>query len=261
MKVYFASDVHLGAAIIKDNRLHEQLFVSWLDEVRKDADRVYLLGDIFDYWFEYKTVAPRGFVRCLGKLCELTDSGIEVHFFTGNHDVWIFDYLPAECGIIVHRHDEKIVIDNTTLYVGHGDEVGKYDRRYMMLKGFFNSRVAQFCYSLLHPDLAGWIATTWSRQSRKAHQTKRSHQKFKSFMGVEREYQLKMSKDILASGEKIDYFVFGHRHIVLDHELNTQSRLLIIGDWLWNYSYAVYHDGQIEIKRYQKALDHKAELL
>lgn len=262
MKIYFASDVHLGAAMIKNPRLHEKLFVQWLDDIKADADKLFLLGDVFDYWYEYRAVAPRGFVRFLGKLCELTDSGIEVHLFTGNHDVWVFDYLPSECGVILHREPMRFSACGKTFYVGHGDEVGRYDRRYMLLKGFFKNPIAQFFYSLLHPDFANWIARTWSRLSRRQHERKASHQKFKTFMGEEREYQIRMARDLLAaSDEHIDYFVFGHRHIVRDHQLSPASRLLMIGDWLWNFSYAVCSDGLMEIKTYAPAVKQKDQFV
>ncbi len=240
MKIYFASDVHLGASAVKNGRKHEQLFVRWLDTVKADAEKIFLLGDIFDYWYEYKTVAPRGFVRVLGKICELSDSGVEVHFFTGNHDVWVFDYLPSECGVIVHRSDVDMTFAGKRFRIGHGDEVGKYDLGYTILKGVFKSRVAQWFYSLVHPDLAGWFAHTWSSRSRKAHQNKKSHTKYKSFMGADREFQILMAEDMVKAGTAADYFVYGHRHVVFDHELSNGSRVVNVGDWLRNFSYGEF---------------------
>ncbi len=239
-KIYFASDVHLGTTTVKNARAHEQLFVRWLDTVKADAAQVFLLGDIFDYWYEYKTVAPRGFVRMLGKICEMTDAGIEVHFFTGNHDVWVFDYLPSECGITVHQSDIDICLAGKQFRIGHGDEVGRYDRSYMLLKAIFKSRIAQWFYSLIHPDLAGWFATTWSHQSRKTHQNSKSHEKYKSFMGADKEHQILMARDLLAAGRKIDYFVYGHRHVAFDYALTPDSHLYNVGDWLRNFTYGVF---------------------
>lgn len=246
MKIYFASDVHLGAPAIKDKRLHEKIFVDWLDKVKKDADEIYLLGDIFDYWYEYKTVAPRGFVRFLGKICEITDSGIKVHIFTGNHDVWIFDYLPSECGVEVHRKPIEFECKGKRFFVGHGDGMGGYDKGYALMKAVFESKIAQFLYSLLHPTLAGWIANTWSSKSRK-HNNKNT--KMHVFRGADKEHQVMFAKEFLQNGGKADYFIFGHRHIVADYPIET-SRVLIIGDWMWNFTYAVFDGEDVKIEKW-----------
>lgn len=246
MKIFFASDVHLGASAITDKRRHEKIFIDWLDAIKHEADEIYLLGDIFDYWFEYKTVAPRGFVRLLGKLCELTDSGIKVHIFTGNHDVWIYDYLPSECGVEVHRKPYEFECSGKIFYVGHGDGLGNYDKSYNLLKWLFENKVAQFLYSLLHPDFSGWIAHTWSRKSRK-HNNKNTQ--MHSFLGPDKEHQILFAKEYIKE-HKIDYFVFGHRHIVVDYPINEQCRVLTIGDWLCNFSYAVFDGEDVKIIRW-----------
>ena len=133
-KIYFASDVHLGAAGIKDPKMHERIFVSWLDSIKESASEIYLLGDIFDFWWEYKTVIPRGFARFIGKLCELTDRGITIHYFTGNHDMWIFDYLPSETGVKLYREAVSITLNGKRFFLAHGDGLGSYDKKYIMLK-------------------------------------------------------------------------------------------------------------------------------
>lgn len=248
MKVYFASDAHLGAPIIEDKRAHEKMFVEWLDYVEKDADAIYLLGDVFDYWYEYKTVAPRGYIRFLGKLCALVDKGIEVHIFPGNHDVWMFDYLQQECGVKVHHTHETLTLCGKRFFVGHGDGLGTYDRGYNLLKWVFKCRIAQFCYSLLHPDFAGWIARTWSFKSRKRNNRNAAKHEAKP---IEKEFQVRYALEHLKSDADIDYFVFGHRHIIRDVALNAKSRVLIIGDWLYNFSYALFDGDDIRIVKWQ----------
>lgn len=243
MKLYFASDVHLGAPTIADHRKHELNFVHWLDKIKDDADEIYLLGDIFDYWFEYHTVVPKGFVRTLGRLAEMTDRGIKVHIFTGNHDVWMWNYLEKECGLIVHHDCCSVEADGRRLYIGHGDGVGGYDKGYALLKWLFTCRVAQVLYSWLHPDIAGWIATTWSGSSRKKDN---KNVKFHSFRG-EDEHQVRFARTLLDKGEPIDYFVFGHRHVVADYPLNEACRLVVLGEWMEKCTYAVLDDGEISV--------------
>ncbi len=246
MKLYFASDVHLGAPTIADHRTHELRFVKWLDAIRNDADEVYLLGDIFDYWFEYTTVVPKGFVRFLAKLCELTEKGIKVHIFTGNHDVWMWDYLPNECGVEIHHEHFSFCADGKKFFIGHGDGLGNYDRGYNMLKWLFNWRIAQVCYSCIHPDLGGWIARTWSKSSRK-HNANVS--KFHSFQG-EDEHQVKFARQYLSEGNDTNYFIFGHRHVIADYQLQPNSRLLILGEWMQGSTYAVCTNGILELKSF-----------
>ncbi len=247
MKVYFASDAHLGAPYIRDKRVHEQIFIDFLRFASKDADRIYLLGDMFDYWFEYRSVVPKGYVRFLGELCRLTDSGVEVHIFTGNHDAWMFSYLQRECGLQVHTHDVQTEICGRTFHIGHGDEVGwRRDCKYMILKKLFRSRIVQFCYRLLHPDLGALIAKLWSGSSRK----KNNKQTWMhSFRGEEREYQLLRAREMLSEGAAIDYFVYGHRHIVHQQQLG-RAQFAIIGDWVRNFTYALYDGTDFQIKRF-----------
>ena len=150
MKIYFASDLHLGCPNFEKSLEREKHFIKWLDIIKKDADAIYLLGDIFDYWYEFKKVVPRGFVRFLGKLAELADSGISIHFFTGNHDIWVDDYLPKEIGLHLHRKAKSIQIGNKKFFIGHGDGLGNYDYKYKLLKSVFTNKIAQFLYSRLH---------------------------------------------------------------------------------------------------------------
>ncbi len=244
MKLYFASDLHLGAPTIADHRTHELRFIKWLDTIKADADEIFLLGDMFDYWFEYTTVVPKGAVRFLSKLCELTDSGIKVHIFTGNHDVWMWDYLPTECGVEVHHEPYTFEADGKQFFVGHGDGLGNYDRAYNLLKWIFNWRVAQVCYSCLHPDLAGFIARTWSKNSRK-HNAKVL--KFHTFR-AEDEHQVMFARNYLEHGGNADYFIFGHRHVKADYQLTPyNSRLLVLGEWMQGSTYAICDNGTLQL--------------
>ena len=236
----------MGAPAVKDKRRHESIFVEWLDKIKADADEIYLLGDIFDYWYEYSSVVPRGFARFLGKLCELTDSGIKVHIFTGNHDVWMFSYLQTECGAEVHTTLYEFDSCGKHFLVGHGDGLGKDERGYRLMKSIFESKVAQFFYSLLHPTFATWFAKSLSRRSRKRNN---KNTKMHSYLGDDKEYQVIYAKERLAKGDKIDYFIFGHRHIVKDCQVG-ESKVLMIGDWMWNFSYAVFDGNETVIKRW-----------
>lgn len=243
MKIYFASDIHLGAPSIKDHRAHEMRFVRFLESIENDADELFLLGDIFDYWFEYKSVAPKGFVRFLGKISQMTDKGIKVHFFTGNHDVWMWDYLEKECGVEVHHKHCEIERDGRRLFIGHGDGLGNYDRGYNLLKWIFENRVAQFLYSMLHPNFANWIATTWSGNSRKRDD---KNTKFHTFRNEE-EHQVMFARKQISEGKHFDYYVFGHRHVEADYPLNDATRLIVLGQWMSGSTYAVMTDGKLEL--------------
>lgn len=249
MKIYFASDAHLGAAIVTDKREHERKLVTWLDAIKDDADAIYFLGDMFDYWYEYKTVVPKGYVRFLAKLCELTERGIDVHMFTGNHDVWMFDYLPDECGVTIHRKYYEFTADGKHFLVGHGDNIGNYDKIYMLMKMVFESPVAQWFYSKLHPDFSGWIAHSRCEGSRRQNEKRKE---FTTFRGEEREFQIRFAKEYLSKGNAVDYFVFGHRHIMHDFAIGNDkgSRVLMIGDWLKNFSYAVFDGNDITIEQW-----------
>ncbi len=236
-KIYFASDVHLGAAALKHSRERELLFVSWLHEVKKDAEAIFLLGDIFDFWFEYRKVAPQGFVRVLGALAEICDSGIPVHFFTGNHDVWVFDYLPRETGVIVHHGPFETELLGKKFFLAHGDDLGKTDFKYQILTRFFHNKIAQWAFAKIHPDLSFRLAFFWSKNSRMAKGIEGP-----GFLGEDHEHQIIFAKKKLKD-EHFDYFVVGHRHIALNFKLNENSKIIILGDWFKGCTYGVW-DGQ-----------------
>ncbi len=245
-KIYFASDVHLGAPVMTNNSERERLFVKWLDTVKKDAGAIYLLGDIFDFWFEYKRVVPRGFTRFLGKIAEITDSGIPVHFFTGNHDIWVFDYLPNELGVIVHRDIVKTELGGKKFFIAHGDGLGPFDKGYKFLKKIFTNKFLQWCFARLHPNFGIWLAVKWSGHSR----LKNGMIAADEFRGDDKEWLVLYAKEELKK-EHFDYFVFGHRHIPCSIDLGNNSRYINTGDWVTNFTYAVFDGGNMELCKFE----------
>jgi UDP-2,3-diacylglucosamine hydrolase len=241
--IYFASDVHLGMHPKERSAERERIFTRWLDEIKNDAGEIYLVGDIFDYWFEYRKVVPRGFTRTLGKISELTDRGITVHFFTGNHDVWVFDYLPSETGVILHREPYITTLDGKKFLIAHGDGLGPGEGYYKMMKKIFTSKTLQWLYARLHPNFTIAFAHRWSKNSRYAKGIS------VDFLGEDREILIQYARKKLAE-EYFDYFIFGHRHIPLDFKLDEKTRLIYLGDWIINFTFAVYDGKNLELKKY-----------
>ncbi len=239
-KIYFASDFHFGIPDRKGSLERENLFTVWLENVRKDASEIYLMGDLFDFWFEYKTVIPRGYVRLLGKLAEIADSGVKIHLFRGNHDMWAFDYLSTEVNIEIHREPEFKEYNGKVFYLAHGDGLGPGDLGYKFIKKIFQNRVNQWLFRWIHPDMGIRIALFWSRQSRfaslvKEEKTERDKNFIESRLTVH-------SKHILESHPEVKYFVYGHFHYPTDTSLSENSRQITLGDWLTHFTYAVF-DG------------------
>lgn len=245
-KTYFISDLHLGASYL-NNRECEQRIVRWLDQIKDDAKRLVLLGDILDYWFEYRHVVPRGYVRFLGKLAELSDNGVEIHWFTGNHDIWIFDYLPSEIGISLHRTHTVMDIDGHSFFLSHGDDVGKRKRSFRFLQWLFHNKVAQWCYSWIHPDLTMMLAHSWSASSRK----KNEYRKEERFLGENKEPLVVFAKEYIKEND-VEYLIFGHRHILLDMTLSRNNRMVILGDWINHFSYAVFDGNHLTVELFEK---------
>lgn len=237
--VYFLSDAHLGSRAINTRRTHERRLVNFLEQIRHQAAAIYLLGDMFDYWYEYKHVVPKGYTRFLGKISELTDSGIEVHFFAGNHDLWIGDYLEKECGVILHRHELTCEIYGKVFFLAHGDGLGDFDWKYRTLRMLFHSKTLQRLFSAIHPRWTVELGLEWAKHSR----MKRIEGKEPEYMGEDKEPLVRFSKEYLQSHPEINFFIFGHRHILLDLMLTHTSRMIILGDWVKEFSYAVY-DGE-----------------
>lgn len=244
-KIYFVSDSHLGVPDRESSLTREKLLVKWLDEVSADASEIFLLGDIFDFWFEYRTVVPKGFVRLLGKLAELADRGIRLHFFTGNHDIWVFDYLEKEVGMEIHRGPVERNVDGKRLYIGHGDGLGPGDRGYKFLKSIFTCRLCQRIFSFIHPGTGIRLALFLSRRSRVANGSSDEQ-----YLGDERELLVAHCREVLKS-RKVDYFVFGHRHLPLDMEIAPGCRYFNTGDWVTHFSFAVFENGIMTLKYYQ----------
>ncbi len=243
-KVYFASDAHFGLPSPEESIPRERRFVQWLDQIKQDAAEIYLLGDIFDFWFEYKYVVPRGFTRVLGKIAEITDSGIPVHFFTGNHDLWVSDYLPKETGMIVHKDYYTVTFSKKKFYMAHGDGLGSKHTGSRILKWIFTNRLLHWLFSRLHPNFTVWLA------HRLSHKSRYSRELSTPFMGEEKEHLILFSNSVLEK-EYYDYFIFGHRHIPLDLALkNGKSRIINLGDWLVNFNYAVFDGVKMEIKTF-----------
>lgn len=244
-KIYFASDFHLGVNAKLSSLEREKLVVQWLDECKKDAHTIFLVGDLFDFWFEYKTTVPKGFTRFLGKLAEIVDSGIELVIFTGNHDLWMFGYFEEELGAQVIYEPIELNIDNTKIFIGHGDGVGPGDSGYKFLKRIFTNQFFQWCFHRLHPNFGIGLANYWSQRSRA--QANNTEQTFQG----EDEWLWSFSKETEKT-QHFDYYIFGHRHLPLELEAGPNSKYINLGEWLSSQTYAVYENGQIELKTYDK---------
>ena len=225
--VYFLSDAHLGSLAIPHGRTQERRLVRFLDSIKHKASAVYLLGDMFDFWYEFKTVVPKGYTRFLGKVSELTDLGVEVHFFIGNHDIWCGDYLEKECGVILHREALTTEI-------------------FKLLRLLFHSRTMQRLFSALHPRWSVALGLNWAKHSR----LKRVDGKDPDYMGEDKEPLVLYTKDYLKTHPDINYFIYGHRHIELDLMLNATSRVVILGDWINFFSYAVFDGEHLFLENY-----------
>ncbi|MEZ5039911.1 MAG: UDP-2,3-diacylglucosamine diphosphatase [Saprospiraceae bacterium] len=244
-KIYFASDFHLGVDVRQSSADRERKIVRWLDQIKTDAEAVYLVGDIFDFWFEYKTVIPKGFVRLLGKLAELRDAGIAIYFFTGNHDMWMFRYFEEELGIPIYRKPILREIHGKTFFIGHGDGLGPGDFGYKFIKKVFANPICQWLFERLHPNFGVWLASYWSRKSRSVQPIG------KTFYGEENEWLILYANRKLAT-VSADFFVFGHRHLPIDHVLNDgKSRYINLGDWLFDYTYAVFDGQNMELQFFE----------
>ncbi len=246
-KIYFASDFHLGVPDHKSSLVRERRVVAWLDSIKHDASDIYLVGDVFDFWFEYKSTVPKGFVRLLGRLAELSDSGIKIHFFTGNHDMWAFDYLTEEIGAKIYREPIEIDLNGKKMMIGHGDGLGPADHGYKFIKKVFANKLCQWLFARLHPNLSFGVAHYFSKKSRIA--TGTSDEKF---LGNENEWLVIYCKEVLQK-KHIDYFIFGHRHLPLDIQLNDNSRYINLGEWINYNTYAVWDGDDLELREFKVA--------
>lgn len=251
-RLYFSSDFHLGAPDPKTSRAREATIVRWLESIRADAQVIFLVGDIFDFWFEYKHAVPKGFIRLLGKLAELADAGIELVFFTGNHDMWMSNYFTHELGATIHRAPVRYVVTGAEgaerrVLVGHGDGLGPGDHIYKGLKKVFENPLARWSFRQLHPDVGLRIAQTWSKQSRISN-TKKGEEVFK---GETQEWLFLYCQEV----ENIsphDYYIFGHRHLPLDLKVSETSRYINLGEWVNQQTYAVFGGGGVALLEWEE---------
>ncbi len=294
--IYFLADAHLGSLAIEHQRMQERRLVRFLDSIKTKAAAIYLLGDMFDFWDEYRHVVPKGYTRFLGKISELTDMGVEVHYFTGNHDIWTYGYLEQECGVILHRQPLTTDIYGHVFYLAHGDGLGDPDRKFKFLRWMFHNRTCQRLLNFVHPWWGMQLGQRWAKHSR----LKRADGKEPPYMGEDREHLVLYTKEYLETHPNIDFFIYGHRHIELDlmlrkpvdqiptpnpsrgeGSLNTpttnnitsnanqaplpsggagggyqeprekgRARMLILGDWIWQFTYAVYDGEHMLLEEY-----------
>ena len=248
--IYFASDAHLGARFHQNPQEVEKKLVRWLDSIKEKAIAIYFLGDMFDYWFEYKYVVPKGFVRFLGKLAELSDSGVEIHLFIGNHDIWMFDYLPQEIGAIIHRDVQTVDLLGKRFFLGHGDEVDYRSKAFRFMRTLFRNRFCQWLYAGIHPRWTFGFALGWSLSSRKKGLKKHAEAETE-YQGEAQEYLVSFAKHYLKTHPDINFFIFGHRHIMLDLMLSKTSRLLIAGDWMQHFSYIDWDGEHLFLEQFE----------
>ena len=244
-KIYFASDFHLGVPTHENSLKREKAVCRWLDSIKGDAAEIFLVGDLFDFWYEYKYTIPKGTVRLIGKIAEITDSGIPVHFFVGNHDLWMKDYFIEELNVEIHHQPITRVFNGKTFYIGHGDGLGPGDNWYKLLRRIFASPICQWLYSRLHPNLAFYIAKRSSKRSRVI--TGDSDEKF---LGAENEWLYLYSRDYLKE-HKVDYFIFGHRHLPLDLDIEGKARYINLGEWIQYNTYAVFDGELLALKKFE----------
>ncbi|MBN8702062.1 MAG: UDP-2,3-diacylglucosamine diphosphatase [Bacteroidetes bacterium] len=243
--MYFASDFHLGVPDYETSLVREKKIVKWLDEIKQNAKEVYLMGDLFDFWFEYRSAIPKGFARLQGKIAELTDAGIPVYVFTGNHDMWMFDYLPKELGVQIIRKSIVKVYNNKKFFLAHGDGLGPGDHGYKFIKRVFANPFCQWLFARLHPNLGIGMAKFWSKKSRVA-----NIEKDEIFLGEDKEWLVQFAREELKK-ENFDYFIFGHRHLPLDIKLNEHSRYVNLGEWVKYFTYAVFDGNTLELRKFE----------
>jgi len=244
-QIYFSSDIHLGALNYTSSREREARFVRWLDSIKHDAAELFLVGDVFDFWFEYKTVVPRGYIRFLGKLAELVDAGVKLYLFKGNHDMWMFDYFVQELGATIISNELVIERQGKKLYIHHGDGLGPGDGKYKLLKKVFRSRLCQWLFERLHPNFGVGLANYWSRHSRLANAAPDDQKLF------ENEWLVTFAREALQK-EHYDYMIFGHRHIPLVIQLGDKSQYINLGEWIFYNSFAVMTDGEVKLLYFEK---------
>lgn len=247
-KTYFISDIHLGAAYLDRQRLRERMLVEWLDEIADDAKSLYLVGDILDYWYEYRTVVPRGYVRFFGALARLADSGVKITWLTGNHDIWLFDYIRDEIGIEVVDGSVIRDIDGKTMFISHGDGLGQLKPSFRFIRTLFRNRLCQKLFSAIHPRWTVGFAHAWS-----AHNRDYNPNCIPTYDGTIQTHVEKWAEGYIAGHPQTCYIILGHHHVVVDKPINSYCRLIILGDWIYNYTYAVFDGQELSVKQFARA--------
>ncbi len=243
-KIYFASDQHFGAPTPELSFPREKKFIAWLNEVKEDAEAIFLLGDLFDFWFEYKTVVPKGFVRVLGKLAEIKDSGIPIYFFIGNHDLWMNDYFEKELNIPVYREPQEFLINNKRFLIGHGDGLGPGDLGYKRMKKVFTFPLFKWMFKWLHPDLGVSLGHYMSVKNKLI-----SGDEDAKYLGDDNEWLVQYCKEKLTE-KHYDYFVFGHRHLPLDIKLQENSTYINLGDWINYFTFGEFSSNGFNLTKF-----------
>ncbi len=244
-KIYFLSDFHLGAPNYESSLIREKKIVAFLDSIKNNTKEIFIVGDMFDFWYEYKNVIPKGFVRLLGKLAELSDSGISIHFFVGNHDMWMNDYLNKELNINVYFEPKEFVRFDKKIFIGHGDGLGPDDHGYKFLKKIFRNKICQFLFGFLHPYIGISVANYFSKKSRQ-----KTGITNEIFLGEDKEWLAIYCKELLQKSY-YDYFVFGHRHLPLKIKLSEKTSYINLGDWITNFTYAAFDGNNFELKKWE----------
>ena len=250
-KIFFLSDFHLGAPDYKSSLEREKKIVSFLEDIRHEAATIFIVGDMFDFWYEYRRVVPKGYMRLFGKLAELTDAGIPIHFFVGNHDMWMKDYLTTDLNIPIYFEPKEFVFNDKTFLIGHGDGLGPGDFGYKFIKKIFRNPFCQWLFGILPPAAGIGLADYFSRKSR---ETTGQHEQ--EFMGEENEWLITYCREQLAK-KRYDYLIFGHRHLPIDFALNAESRYINLGDWINYFTYAVFDGQHLSLKTRYPELENK----
>ncbi len=250
-KIYFLSDFHLGAPNYDASLIREKRIVQFLDEIKKDAAIIFIVGDLFDFWYEYRTVVPKGYTRILGKLAELTDSGIAMHFFVGNHDMWMSGYFEKELNIPVYYEPKAFEWNGKKFLIGHGDGLGPGDEGYKFIKKIFRNKFCQWLFGILPPAVGVGLANYFSRKSRAA-----TGQLDEHFLGEENEWLITYCKEVLQN-QYFDYLVFGHRHLPIDFKLKDGSRYINLGDWINYCTYAVFDGDNLLLQSWLPEMENK----
>lgn len=245
-KIYFASDFHLGlSAFSRQHEIdREKKIIRWLNSIEKNAQAIFLVGDIYDFWYEYKYAVPKGFVRFMGKIASLVDNGIPVYFFTGNHDLWMFRYLQQELGVKVYTKPIELQVHDTKLFIGHGDGLGPGDTFYKILKKIFTNKFIQWIFKWIHPDIGLGLGRRWSKSSRI-----RKSGNHEPFLG-EKEYLIQFCEKIDAEKHH-DFYIFGHRHLPLDVDINARSKYYNLGEWVHNFTFGEFDGETFMLKNFE----------